>query len=561
MARQLIASLLNSGVDENADPAAQMRVRLSNELAFGDLVTALVVAPLWAWLSGDWWWAPVLILAFVPLVAPLWLNRRGSFRAARVLAIVWSSILLPFVAYTAGEGCHVEIGLAVTVCGTLILLPPEEPHHRLLSAAPFAGAIALFVVRWLVPTQGLVPAAYQSAVFVLVFLIAVANIAARTRVLLAEAKRRAVLLERSSDAKSRFLAHMSHELRTPLAGVIGLTDLALDGEVPARERELLTHSKRNAQHLLGLLNGVLDFAKLEAGAMDFEEVPFDVRRCADEAIDLVRPRANEKGIAVQVELELPDEVWRLGDALRIRQVLVNLLDNAIKFTEAGHVRLEAVALGDDRVRFVVEDTGVGIAPEALDHLFEPFLQADAGIARRYGGTGLGLTIAKELVEGSGGTIQGESTVGVGTRFAVELPLPKTEAPEVEPDASSSTPTPGMSVLVAEDDLTNQLVVRLMLERLGAATTIVSNGAEVLEACDARHWDLVLMDMRMPEMDGLTATRELRARDYAGPICGLTANAMKSDQERCLEAGMNEVATKPVSVPQLAKLLVRYGEAR
>lgn len=366
-------------------------------------------------------------------------------------------------------------------------------------------------------------------------------------------------------ARSEFLSHMSHELRTPLGGVIGLTDLLLRESPDESQRPLLQQSRDSAARLPGLLNSVLDLAKIEAGAMELEEAPFELVELVEESAELVRPSAEAKGLRVLLELETTGPSWRTGDALRLKQCVVNLLGNAIKFTEHGHVCLRLTAAERDGVSWVrldIEDTGEGMTEAQLARLFVVFQQGNAGVARRHGGTGLGLTITRQVVELAGGQVSVESEPGVGACFSLELPLARAEAPRVFVGevVTASIPS-GLRVLVAEDNPVNQLVVRRMLSNLGARVTLVDDGNKEVAAAMSGTFDVVLMDVQMPELDGRSATTQLRAQGFTAPVLGLTAHAFKEEQDACRDAGVNDVLLKPIDQESLGRALSAWIAAR
>ncbi len=369
--------------------------------------------------------------------------------------------------------------------------------------------------------------------------------------------------ERADLAKSEFLANMSHEIRTPLAGVIGLADLLLKSGLEGRQRDYAALVQSAGESLLRLIDDILDFSKIEAGKLVLEAAPFAPRPLLREICDLLRFRAREKGI--QLHLTVPDTlpVWLLGDAARLRQVLLNLIGNAVKFTSAGQVDLRVEANGS-RVLFRVQDTGIGIAEEARASIFSPFQQADSSTSRRFGGTGLGLAISRRIVLQMGGDIGFESTPGRGSVFWFEVPLPATAEPAHAADApeemAGSVPRT-RRILVAEDDPINQLVAVRQLEVFGFRVTAVSNGREALAALEESPYDLVLMDCQMPEMDGYETTRRLRVREGRAhprlPIIALTAHALKDDLQRCLDAGMDDYVTKPFHPETLRRTVEKW----
>ncbi|WP_108445681.1 ATP-binding protein [Halomonas denitrificans] len=369
--------------------------------------------------------------------------------------------------------------------------------------------------------------------------------------------------ESSSRAKSEFLATVSHEIRTPLNGVIGMSDLLQDQPLPVKARHFADTIHDSAQRLLELINDILDFSKIEAQRLEFEERPFDLAELIEGAVALFAPRAEARGLRLACELDprLPARV--VGDAGRLRQVLLNLLSNAIKFTEQGEVRLEVRALDEGPVRFEVVDTGIGIAPESQRQLFEPFQQGDPSTARRFGGTGLGLVISQRLVEAQGGRLAFESEPGRGSRFWFELTLPEATADELAIDTTQAVSEGGLAdarLLVVEDDPVNQQVARAMLERLGCRVSVAEDADVALAWAARERFDLIFMDVQLPGMDGLEATRRLRARGgwlAEVPVVAMTAGGPSGDQARCLAAGMNGYLTKPLFQQALVALLHRH----
>jgi signal transduction histidine kinase/CheY-like chemotaxis protein len=388
------------------------------------------------------------------------------------------------------------------------------------------------------------------------------------------AKRKA---EDATRQKSEFLANMSHEMRTPLAGVIGMLSFALrDGRLQESTREQILRGQANAQSLLSIINDLLDFSKIEAGKLTIENIDFSLSAAVRNVVGLFEEQAAAHSVDFSVEFGEGLPQFVVGDPTRLRQVLVNLVGNAFKFTQHGSVmmRVERVPharAGEqealNRIRFTVADTGIGIEADAIPRLFQQFEQADASTTRRYGGTGLGLAICRQLVELMDGDISAVSTPGKGSVFSFELPLANGVPPPLVPHVPREPHSHQLKVLCAEDFPTNQIIIRMMLEDLGHKVDIAANGALAVKACALTRYDLILMDGRMPEMDGASATRLIRSggtegapvRDQELMIIALTANASEEDRSRYLASGMDDFLTKPIDEDKLHFQLSRAIE--
>jgi signal transduction histidine kinase/ligand-binding sensor domain-containing protein/CheY-like chemotaxis protein len=400
-----------------------------------------------------------------------------------------------------------------------------------------------------------------------------ALVARRTRELeqeIVERRRAADALEvaraqalQASELKSQFLANVSHEIRTPMNGVIGMTDLAMELPLPSEARRYLEVARSSADLLLHVINDVLDFSKIEADRMDLLPVEFDLRDELDEVVTLLAPQARAAGLSLTATVadDVPESI--VGDAVRLRQIVLNLVANAVKFTERGTVAITVAVAGSSAadghvpLSFSVADTGVGIEPSDQARIFEAFTQVDGSATRRHGGTGLGLAIASRLVGLMGGTLVVRSARGEGSVFSFTASFPRGQmqaAPLVEAPVTAGPRA--LRVLVAEDNSVNCLVVQHMLGKSGHSVTVVGNGAQAVEQALTGRFDVVLMDVQMPRMNGIEATRSIRAREKGGrlPIVGLTAHAFRADRDRCLDAGMDDFLAKPVRRRELDRAL-------
>ncbi len=467
----------------------------------------------------------IILLPAVPAVA--------AFASGRRAAMAWTivSILTVVAMY----------GLAPLIPPT-VLAPPALPNMRLLG-----GLLSLMLVGATVLSYDTKNRQQQEA---LEF----------ARKEAEDARKRA---EQATRAKSAFLATMSHEIRTPLTAVVGVAEVLQHTATDPQQAHQLSLVDSAGRTLLGLVDNVLDLSRIESGQLELEWIPVDLGEIVHDVGQVLQVRAQPKRIELTAAHTGPS--WVVGDPLRLRQVLLNLVGNAVKFTDTGKVALRCeVSPGPApdryRVRLTVSDTGVGISAEQQETIFEPFVQADQGTARRFGGSGLGLSIVTQLVKAMDGKLSLDSEPGRGTTVTVDLLLAPGPKVEAKPEATPAVPKRSLRLLLVEDNPINQQVVRLMLAQWDCEVEVASDGFEAVRMVleESHRFDLVLMDCQMPGMDGMEATRRIRAGGSTVPIVALTANATPSDRAMCLAAGMDDFTTKPIRLDALQSVLVRHG---
>ena len=456
-------------------------------------------------------------------------------------AVLSCFIVIPFVAYALTDARTGAVWLGITWVSALALSALGDHHPSWPERFPRPAVVEGFLIAGLASGFYVVQALYHRLY--------------QASLLRQEAAQHAA--EAANRAKSAFLAAMSHELRTPMNGVLGVSDVLLRQPLPPDVQDMVGIIRRSSEALLGILNQILDLAKIEAGRFELEAIPFRVDELLREVQTLTSLVAQQKGLRLELDgvAALDGRSFR-GDPLRLRQILLNLLGNAIKFTETGEVRLTARRT-EGALELAVTDTGPGISEEVQRKLFQPFQQADASTTRRHGGTGLGLVISRQLAELMGGTLALTSQPGRGSTFVLTLPLAEVEAAELEPIAAPASvvmPLPA-HVLLVEDNTVNQLVARRLLTSLGVGVTVAANGLEALDR--VRGVDLVLMDCQMPVMDGLEATRRIRALagpERTVPIVALSAAVFQEERQATVEAGMDAFLPKPLRLDELETTL-------
>ena len=515
-------------------------------------VFAFAVAEVWTWLatSGHKSDAP-----------PSVLRRLSYLGSALAVNLVWVS--LAFTYWRSGiPGAEF---LAFLTWSALVANAISHAFRSPLAVLVFGGpsAITLLIATILFPAyEG--PTQFAAALGALVF-VGYAAISAERSVLaareLAAARReletQTQAANAANQAKSAFLAMMSHELRTPMNGVLGMAHALERTDLSPRQAEHVATLLRSGGGLMTILNDILDLAKIEAGRFDVEHRPFDLTHAVNRSVELWAPAALEKGLALTCDISPEVHAWVSGDDARLRQILQNLLSNALKFTSSGTVRLSVEPAGaGEAIAFTVTDTGPGIEPATQARLFQGFTQADTSIARRFGGTGLGLAISRNLARLMGGEITLKSRVGEGSKFTLTLPLPKaTFRPEPPPSPAPLAKDAPVHALVVDDNRTNREVARALLEALGLTVETAASGQEGLEMLAAGGFDVIFMDIHMPGMSGIETLAAIRASGQETlPVVALTADAMTGERERLLALGFNDYLSKPIEPAALVRSL-------
>jgi signal transduction histidine kinase/ActR/RegA family two-component response regulator len=515
-------------------------------------LVGLLLAALWLLLLRQGAPLPVLVASFLTLGASLAVGFALATGPNGLVALCWLGLLPPLTLALSGpRGAAIAFAVGVPVVAACVGVmfgidyqpPMSVPHPAFAHAVSLLGlAASLYVLA-----RGQWREAEED----------VRALEQRNR----ELDQARAAADAGSLAKGQFLARMSHEIRTPMNGVLGMTSVILgDPGVPEAVRLSLQIIEQSGATLLAVINDILDVSKLEAGRFEMEAVPVDLRAALSGVAALLEHAALAQRTSLSVVVADDVPAWILGDPVRLRQVILNLLANAVKFTQAGTVQV-TVARRGSRLELRVRDTGIGMTPSQLKGLFQPFSQAEASTARRYGGTGLGLAIVHGLVELMGGEVSVLSNLGLGSEFTVTLPLVEAEPPRNEPTPAPA-PATRLRVLVVDDNPVNLLVAKRLVQQLGHEVVLAENGAEAMRCVDAGPLDLVLMDCQMPLMDGFEATRAIRAGPASGlPVVALTASALPEERQRCLDSGMDEMLTKPVQRRDLEELLRRLPDLR
>ncbi len=552
---------LNEMLDDGKDGAtlAQSKRSRLNRLVLATLVGALL-GHQFGWKAVGAWIAVSAVLEVVLLASHLSFTRnirkdRSKTRWERLAPAVAFSVIWTGMAV----GCWIygseaaRFGALLVMFGILL----EGLKYAALSRAAFLAIIPFPAAALAIAPLTSGDFSGRGGVFAAGALVALAICVIHvSRALRANAlalEKAQAEAQEASRAKSAFLAMMSHELRTPMNGVLGMAHALAATKLNRQQADYLDMIVQSGDGLMAILNDILDLSKIEAGKLNLESVGFDLEKMGRQTFLLWSETARQKGLELSLDIDADAPTWLVGDPVRVRQILLNLISNALKFTEQGSVAVRIVGLVPQGIEIIVTDTGVGMRRDQQEKLFQAFSQAEISTTRRYGGTGLGLSICRQLAEMMGGSISVESEPGSGSTFRVALPLPACAPPAPAQAALDTVSLEGRQVLVVDDNKVNQAVARAILEAAGAVVSLADDGVDGLDLLRAAHFDVVLMDVHMPRMDGVEALRRIRAGE-AGirsiPVLALTADAMSDECERLIAQGFDDVHPKPIQPAEL-----------
>jgi two-component system, sensor histidine kinase len=547
------------------DALAARREQFTVRLAMGVGVT-VAMGGLVGWSASALWvaiWIGVQTAEFL-LAARLRDAGGPNDAVLRVcLALVFANNMvfgsIAMLAAMTGERWATVCGVWALAGGLMNAIPSSRASNAVFGATVFPLAAYCFAIPLLALRGGATPSEVLALLAGVSLLLSGAFV---LRGFVVQALRRE---KEANAAKSVFLATMSHEIRTPLNGVLGMAQAMASDDLSSLQRDRLGVIRQSGETLLAILNDVLDLSKIEAGKLELEEIEFDLTEVAHGAYSAFTAIANQKGLSFALDMERARGRY-IGDPTRLRQILYNLISNALKFTERGGIGVTAV-FQDGTLELAVADTGIGISHDNLAKLFAKFDQIDTSTTRRFGGTGLGLSICRELAQLMGGEIEVESKHGLGSRFTVRAPLTRVgpeRSIDLQPTLAGEGEPLALRVLAAEDNAVNQLVLKTLLQQLGVEPTVVDNGQAAVDAWETAHWDVILMDVQMPVMDGLAATARIRQTELLHgrartPIVALTANAMSHQISQYLAAGMDGHVAKPIDATALFEALRRAAE--